>query len=107
GAAAERACISDSRKRASLGRDAPVASVFLRQEDGCGGAVGFGDDPDSRAVRKRVGRQDAETFPDGKLILAPVFFIEFAPVAGNMAAYKWPRLLASAGQRIYSARCRD
>jgi hypothetical protein len=37
-----------------------VALVLLRQEGGGCGAFGFGYDPDSLAVLKRVGRQNAE-----------------------------------------------
>src|SRR5437870_4044327 len=66
-------------------------SVFLRQEDGGGRAVGFGDDPDFSAVRKVVGRQNPKSFPDRKLVLAPVFLVEFAPIARDVAADEFQR----------------
>jgi hypothetical protein len=38
-----------------------------------------------------------------KLVLAPVLLVEFAPIAGDVAAEEAPRLLAGAGQSIQSA----
>src|SRR6266498_2328925 len=51
-----------------------------------------------------IGGQDAEPFLDGKLVLAPVFLIEFTPVTSHVAADEFQRSVAGLLQRSQSAR---
>jgi hypothetical protein len=59
----------------------PSASILLRQEEGDGGAVGFGDDPDASAVPERVRGQQATAVLERPLVLLAVVIVQLPLVA--------------------------
>ena len=78
-------------------------SILLRQEDSGGRAVGFGDDPDFRAVLETVGRQEPAIVFQGSFVFTAVLFVQLAPVASLVAADEFLRCVAGCGKRLQCA----
>ena len=66
-------------------------SVFLRQQDRGGGTValvilGFGNDPELRALGRAVGREQTGTVLERLVVEGLVLGRDIAPVTSGMAA---------------------
>jgi hypothetical protein len=88
----------------------PVAdelSVFLGQQDGRHGPIGFGDDPDASAVPQFVGREHSSAFAHGAQVLELILGAEIAGVEVDVPGDEVDGVLTSRLESTQSPWCRD
>jgi len=80
-------------------------SVVTGQQNSCGGAISFSDDPEGFAANGAVDREQSQTYQEGFVVGLAVVFINLAPVADDVAVEG--RLHLGWSDDIEGGRCRD
>src|SRR5262245_16282994 len=87
----------------------PVAlnSILRWQQNGCGAAICFGDDPDLLALNRSVYAQQTKAISKRDLIFLCVILRDLAPISRHMSSQELNRRLACHVKRVLRSGCNE